>query len=518
MATYRPKKLDEINSVFGESVKAQEAIKQVSSGVSDEKLRPEGGAASAEAVEDGFRPVPTQAAVEDISAVADEFIMRFGTPERAAATVRLHESEAMKAKVIPTGTPVKAKPVTPVAGETPEAEREAVPTEKQAPVAPPKATSAPVISRVSPLMEDYQRVMNDEDDDGPTFRIRKKEKKGKKKKGRAARIYEEETALEPTEETETLTDEAIEDEVPVVHFEVPEEFRDYVDTPAEEAVEETAHDDYEIVSEEICEEEAPAEADTVEAPAEAVEYTDDEEEALPEDDYDYEDILSRYDDEEEIAEIEENKDIFSNGTKTSGKGRKVARVMLSVFLVLTMLAACGVGAAKLILGVDTCTLVADRYYLFTSDADYPFVGIEKGDLVVTENIFPSEDECFVYADSDSETFVFAKQKGTYVNYTGDVIYVAEIEGQRNTVYRDDTKGVIVKTVPVIGEFISVLSDYYIIVIVMLLCLAVILLLIVIFGLSGKHETAEPQEDAAPFIEYEDIYSSTDRMPTETEEE
>ncbi len=482
----RPRRLDEIDKAFGESLKAKEAIKAGGASVSEESSRPEAVQTPeiAAPVKDGFKPISPQGAVEDISAVADEFIMRFGTPERAAATTRLRENETMRAKVIPT------KPVTRSTGATaPKASPAAKAEKADTPSPKAEAPSAPPISRVTPLMDEYQRVMNDEDDDTSLSDLRRSKKSSRiKTKKKTSPVVKKSAPAEPAPEE---TDDSF--DVPVVSFEVPEEFRGIEEVASGDTAE-TVTDEIPVVKYESAESGYSLSNDTLSDEA------DDVSDDVSESD-DYEDILSRYDDAEEVVEVDDDYEDEEHYVKTgsSGKGHKLLRALLSLAMVFTMLTACGIGAAKLLLGVNTGKIIGEKYSIFTCDENYPFLELNSGDLVVTENIYPLENKNVVYYDNEIRSFVFAK-------------YITAQEIGRETYHRlktgeydenvsvtvDQIKGVFKTTIPSVGDFVSVITDYYVIIIALLVCIAVLLLLIVIFGFSSgdksKAYTNEYEDD------------------------
>ncbi len=480
----RPRRLDEIDKAFGESMKAKEAIKAAEASVSEEPSRSEVPETPKTVlpVQDGFKPISAQGAVEDISAVADEFIMRFGTPERAAATTRLRENETMRAKVIPTksatrsgtATGTKASPV-----DKSEKTR-GISSEAATPVAPP-------ISRVTPLMDDYQRVMNDEDDDSFFSQAKRGKKTSKVRTKKKPALITKKTA--PTDPIYEETDDSF--DVPVVSFEVPEEFRGIEEASSGDTAE-TVADEVPVVEYESTEAGYSLSDESLSAVADdASEYGD------------YDDILSRYDDAEEVVEVDgEDEDEYYVESRASGKGHKAGKILLSIALIFTMLTACGVGAARLLLGVNTGKIIAEKYSIFTCDKDYPFLELKAGDLIITEDGYPMENKNVVYADSETDDFAFGKYIASSKGNDGK-IYCAVKSGEYDEnidVARESIRGVIKSNIPAVGNFVSAVSNYYIVIIALLLCIAVLLLLIIIFGFSsgGKREayvdSGEDEED------------------------
>lgn len=484
MATYRPKKLDEINDVYGKSVQAKKTIRQTSDMLTGDTAQKAPAKADDTAPAFQGNAVTTAEGISldsDISDIANDFILRFGTPERAAATTMLRESEAQKAKAKATSVSIKAK-VKPVnetvapalqqpSGDTGEGTTEDTDNDEaqqEIAVAPP--TIRKVSSDKTVLMDDYMRVMNDEDDEGPAFRRRKKDKKRKNKKANHAPVIED--------NEDTSADDAVSDSI------------------ALEDATAAAEDSAAAVSVGDGATETDAKTDGVspyEEPAADEEGTDSESSDTADDEAHDEEAVS-----EDTAPVTEKKNSHTG-----------AKVILSLLLVVLIALAGAVGAVKMLIAPDTGTLVSDKYYFFTSDADYTYVGVNKGDLVITEKVLPELNDNFVYADKDTQRFVFAKQQSRLLNLDGDVLYVAESDGERATVFRDDVKGVFYKIVPTVGAILAIIGEYYIILISALLILCFVIILILSLAFKSKKDEDTTEDDIeVDSDEYEDIFSTS----------
>ncbi len=191
MAGYRPKSLDELNSIFDKTMAAEKAIKKGSSLL--EKGEDGFSSFSAEKnEEDNKAPVGEEKQSEEITDSVSEFIAKF-----SAQT----EQE-----------PVKAKPkMTVLSAEAPKKDLE-IESEvsSQEPEAPRQETEKP--SR-DELFDEYARIMSDEDDDAPTEKkLSRKEKKRLKKKEKAEgkALQEETIAQEPQKDEDVPFDGAAE--------------------------------------------------------------------------------------------------------------------------------------------------------------------------------------------------------------------------------------------------------------------------------------------------------------------
>ena len=396
------------------------------------------------------------------------------------------------------------------------------------------------------LFNDYMKIMNDDDDDFFSKResFKKKDKKKKHKKGLFFRheIKEEEAPEENTEasaETEEENDLSLplaeaEDTSSVKEViytpEIPEENQNFkVEFEAEQ--EETAEDEEEFTSfteyahSETTEEE-PIEAfvDEDETPTYKEEVatqpdfdiiTDENDEVPPvpeeiadktfdefmnesQDIYSFDptkkNTLPEYakdqyseeedDDEEEEEEYDDEAEIAAPVNK---KGIIAGRVILSIVLALLTVLATGIIGINTLLGVNTGRTAFDEKYIFTATQDYTNSNILEGDLIVTEKRYANDGEVFAYINYTQQCFMFGKRNGSIVNDSGDVLFIAENDGERVLVLRDDTRGVVAETYPGIGKIVTVCTDYFIPVIAALLILGLVLVLLLAFVFKDKEK-------------------------------
>lgn len=497
MATYKPRKLQELNSMYDKSLEAGRSIKQGSQIAEAES--PSVSEVPVAEKETVVTPSQTVASATyeidpnaDISDIANDFILRFGTPERVAATTRLQENETIKAKV----KPVSSGPAIKTAVATSKPKQTATPQGETPAPKEPKVRK--VTSYRAELMEDYMKVMNDEDDDAPSFFKSRRTKKDKKKKHLKA---EGETLQQEVQQTEPKTEVSAESsdtnaqaaptETVSSETEADISFAEFSESIVETAFGEERTDTAEVATEqtetETQQQEEPPAQDTEEinhqeelAEEPEQEETADEnasDEVFSSTDYEDIDIVSHSKPRKEPAEKK----------KVAVKRHILAKVLLSLLLVLCVTLAVGVGALKLVVGVDTGLTFAESYYVFTADKDCTIAGIKSGDLIIAENFPPEKGNTFVYVDTETQSFGFAKYSETVINEVSDVLITAETDDNRIAVFRDDIKGVVLKTVPQIGKFVAIACNYYILIISVLLALALAIVFILALAFKTKYE-------------------------------
>ncbi len=499
MATYKPRKLDELNSMYDKSLEAGRSIKQGSQ-IADASGQDTAPVIEKETAATDVSPSQSVASAtyeidpnSDISDIANDFILRFGTPERVAATTRLQENETIKAKV----KPVSSGPAIKTAVATSRPGKKAI-TEGSS-VEQPEPKVRKVTSYRAELMEDYMKVMNDEDDDTPSFFKGRKAKKDKKKKHHKA---ESEALGEEVQETSAeQADEATETASAETRSDIS--FAELSDSIVESAFGEESSENAELTPEQT-ENEAGQEE---EPPAEQAEEAAEEQPSAEQPAQEETDEAETEETETEEGEEEESIDIFSSSNyedidivshskerKEEPKTKRVAvkrhilaKTLLSLLLVLCVVLAAAVGALKLVIGVDTGLPFAENYYVFTSDKDYNISSIKANDLVIAENFPPEKGNTFAYIDTDSQSFSFAKYSDTIINDVSDVLITAETDDSRIAVFRDDIRGVVIKTIPQVGKFVALACNYYIVIISVLLALALAVIFILALAFKTKYE-------------------------------
>ncbi len=225
MAGYRPKSLDELNSIFDRTMEAEKAIKKGSSLL--EKGEDSFSSFSAEIKEEKTDiPANEEKSADEISDSVSEFIAKFSSTS---------EKESVKAKpkmiVI---SPEAAKKEYEIEDESSEREAEAAVKETEKP-------------SKDELFDEYMKIMSDEDDEPvrekklsrkEKKRLRKKDKEENKLSQQEApskeTAEENETPFAPSEETENESEVVFneESEVEEIPFEqIAEEEKDDFDFP-----------------------------------------------------------------------------------------------------------------------------------------------------------------------------------------------------------------------------------------------------------------------------------------------
>lgn len=169
------------------------------------------------------------------------------------------------------------------------------------------------------------------------------------------------------------------------------------------------------------------------------------------------------------------------------KGIIAGRVILSIILSIICVSAVAVSALNLVLGVNSGKETFGGKFIFTAESDYIGADILSGDLVITENRYAEDGEVFAYINYTQQCFMFGKRNGSIVNDSSDVLFIAENNGERVLVLRDDTKGVVEKVYPSVGKLVSLCSSYFIPILAILLVLGLVIVLLLIFVFKDKEK-------------------------------
>lgn len=505
MSSYRPKSLDELNNMYDKALSAQRAIKRGTSKINETNTSESFFDDIIKEAELTLEKEPEKP-IADLSVAVDDFIKHFSDAEK-----KNEESSATRVALPKAKAPDTHKPV-----EAPKIKAEKKPE-------PVVATPSPAIARkqsgehISNLMSDYIKIMNDQDDsdeDEPrqrkSFLSRKKEKKLNSKEA-FKEEDEQELSQEPTYTSlsEELKEEVFPFENPVYYEELTGK-EEAPSVASEEAfnafsamnkTKESFHN--EIAKEEPQESEAEAEeAEELFEEAEAEE-AQEKAEALEETEDMFDDLSSHSDEEDSDEEISEEDDEEEQDEETpvysKGKNalRATARVFLSIICAATLVLSLFCASLSTVFNINTGKEVFGKYYFFTSSHDFAVSGVNAGDLVICEKQSTvSDDETAVYIDLENRTFSFGLKDGSITNSDGDVVYLIG----DNEVMRDDVLGTVYKTVPALGDVITIVYEYYVPVIAALVGVTVVLLLVVIFALKKRRfeetdEEEESEEDA-----------------------
>lgn len=436
MAGYRPKSLDELNSMYDKTMAAEKAIRKGTSLLEKSEESIKINSQITEEVEPADNePIQSQ----ELSDAVSEFIAKYSQD-----TVRADKKEE----------PVIAKPQMTILSQEP-AKTEKAPEAVyniQQPEETVQTEKEPEKADRSDLMDEYIRIMTDEDDDVPEKKLSRKEKKKLKKKEKQAAMKAESAEAE-TEAEEVVTEE---NEVPFA----PELQKESVEIP-----------EYTIVYSE--------EEDTVTS-----------EENTGKDDFDFPENYTPEWMEEEKKE--ETKEPIKKEKKTKHTALKA---LLGIVLVLLIALGGFATVLKTVLFVNTGKAFNDNYYLFTAEKDYANLNVSEDDLVITEKRYAEDGDIFVYIDYSERTFEFGKRSYGITNDDGEVLIVTEKEGSRTLVSRDDSKGVVYRIYPELGKYISFLTDNYIVVIAAVAVSAFVIILVLALVLRNKKESkSEDREE------------------------
>ena len=309
---------------------------------------------------------------------------------------------------------------------------------------------------------------------------------------------EEETAAELSEESQEVVEEAVEETAEEIVM--PEEAEESEETsqPTDENAEEICKDappsdmvfeDVFSVSDQAMRSHTggnweevfgkaddTAAEDIVEAPEEEYpEYTDEEAEeetVQPVEEYESEEKNSEEYAEEEPAYKESKKNL-------------PLKILTVVLAVLCIIGAAATLMISVLLDVDSGNLVSDRYRAFSVSEDLTELGLEKGTLVIAENIYAHMDDLYVYTDETS-AYHFGKVVSSITNLSGDYLYLTKNNTDSLLINRDNSLGVVIATYDGIGLMLSAICQNYILISGALLLLAVAM--IVCFILISRRKT------------------------------
>ncbi|MBO7319352.1 MAG: hypothetical protein J6V06_04955 [Clostridia bacterium] len=291
---------------------------------------------------------------------------------------------------------------------------------------------------------------------------------------------------------ESLNDEAEEIIcVPEELDEAEEISQETVVYPTEETVQETA--------EEIIEEE-PQQNEAVIYPTEEAEETFQ--------DYPTEATES---DGEEAEEAEEDFDDYDAPKKRTG-----LKILMSIAVVICFIAAAATAIISGVFGVDTGKAFSGNLRAF-SVPETEAIGLNKGDLVITENVYAQADDLYVFVNQATHTYDFGKVTASTTNLSGDYLYITQTADGVQLINRDLSMGVIVAKYSSVGSVLSVICDYSILIIVSLVIFiaALIVCLVIITRKRRLYEEASAIYDHMERSDNDDDDGSDDNNSDES---
>lgn len=462
MAGYRPKSLDELNNMYDKTIEAEKAIIK---GTSLLRKNEEYSDFSSDSGDIDKITEEVREAVGVSDAVSD-FIAKYSTLETLPGM-----------QIEDTARP---KPEDVVFSQEPERQ------EKSFEISPEEAE--PVQKEKEPvnrdeLMNEYMRIMNDEeDDDDEEFsskKLSRKEKKKLRKQEKLDAMNKKEESAEEAEAAQNVQEEAVGDEAeeePVI----AEEESDVIEEPSLLERYEEEYGDIQSQQEAYSEEEK--------------------------NDFDFpEDYTPQWMEPEETKAEENEPQAEEKNTLFVA-----VKIALSVALAVLVLIGGVSTALKTVLAVNTGKTFNDNYYAFTAERDYADTGILKGDLVITEKRYAEKDEIFAYVDFNEKSFEFGKHTDSITSIDGTVLIVAEKDGGRALISRDDCKGVVHKVYPSFGNFVRFVTDNYVVIIAVISVLSLVIVLTLALAFKGKGKNNRDTEEAVSEsneAEEEDLFSN-----------
>jgi hypothetical protein len=191
---------------------------------------------------------------------------------------------------------------------------------------------------------------------------------------------------------------------------------------------------------------------------------------------------------------------------------KLALKILMTLAIVICLAVAGVSIfASSVLGVNTGKLFSDRYRAFSVPETISELGINKGDLVITENIYASADELYVYTEQTDGSYKIGKVTATTTNLMGDYLYITQTSDDVKLINRDTSLGVVTDTYSGIGSVLSVICDYgiYIAIASIVFAIALIICLAIIISKQRRYEAAAAIYDNPDNFRDDDNTSDSD---------
>lgn len=444
MANYRPKSLEELNSVYDKTLSSQNVIKDSASAISTAAFT-DTPAVSAQSIDDFFaeQTDATVGTCADLTQDIKNFIKDFGKPATKEDEIAIRRKPVVPIRV--KSSPLQNAPQSLQPEKTDEAvASENVPEAAPAEQTKPEKTEFVITAEKNELFDEYMRIMSDEDDEAEYSKSKARKKK-KGKKSPEVTVQKEEAPSE--EKTEAFTSSLLPD------FEPEEDAESFISFADGE--------------QKSSQEKKPA-ADAL----------------SDESDSDSTDIAEEADEEEEKQ-----------------PRKKVAlQIVLFLLLFVTLLSALAVTAVHMVVKVNSGELFADKYYIYTASSTDRITDVNEGDLIIVENTAAENNEVFAYSTQNGIAFAVQTFSGeperTYgKNGTNDNIVVM------NT----SIKGKVTRIYPSLGKAAALIGENFMTVIVSLLVLAVFIILLLIFAFRHTSPTdRRKSKDNLSFNDEEDI--------------
>lgn len=165
------------------------------------------------------------------------------------------------------------------------------------------------------------------------------------------------------------------------------------------------------------------------------------------------------------------------------------QVFLMSLLLLVLMLATLVGCVKAFSGLNSDKPLFGEYQLYTSKRSYSEFNIGKSDLIVVQNEALVQGDIIAYKENEG-SYSLAK----YEDALNEESVVAVKGGEQIPVFYNDMRGVVTKTVPVLGLLVSVCVSYFLPVMGLMLLLAALLILLVFFTTRSPQQEDDQDEE------------------------
>lgn len=292
--------------------------------------------------------------------------------------------------------------------------------------------------------------------------------------------------------TEVFTESPDEDEE-----NSPEEF---VITPIEEVLDDNSAEDVVYPTEET------ENAETAEE-AEQVVYADYQED----DSQTQSQEVIEEDDGEAPQPYDDTEDDFDD--YDAPKKRTGLKIVMAIAAILCLAFAGITAVVSTVIDVDSGKLFSDKYRAFSVAETIESIGLNKGDLVITENIFAQADDIYVFVNKEDQSYDFGKVTDNSTNLLGDYLYISQTKDGIQLINRDTSMGVIITTYGGIGSVASALCDYGIFITVALIILAIALIICLVI-ITRKRRL---YEEASAIYDHRDSNNHDDNSTENSDE-
>ena len=194
------------------------------------------------------------------------------------------------------------------------------------------------------------------------------------------------------------------------------------------------------------------------------------------------------------------------------KKRTGLKIVMAIAIVICFITAVATALLSAVIGVDTGKEFSDNLRAFSVPETVESIGLNKGDLVIAENVYAHSDSLYVFVNQATHDYDFGKVIETTTNLSGDYLYISQTKDGTQLINRDTAMGVIVATYGGIGSVLSAICEYSILIIIALaiLIIALIVCLVIITRKRRLYEEASAIYDHME--SYDDDDPSDDNEP------